>query len=75
MPDAQINLVYLTEVSDTRFDAFGVLRPLPIGVTTQLPPEGAAEEEPEDPEQPQEEPVEPAGEEPEPRDDSDDQGE
>ena len=71
VPDAQINLVYLTEVSDTRFDAFGVLRPLPIGVTTPLPPEGAAEEEPEDPEQPEEEPVE----EPEPMDDSDEQGE
>ena len=75
VPDTQINLVYLTEVSDTRFDAFGVLRPLPIGVTTQLPPEGAAEEEPDDPDQPQEEPVEPAEEEPEPRDDSDEQGE
>ena len=73
VPDTQINLVYLTEVSDTRFDAFGVLRPLPIGVTTPLPPEGAAEEEPEDPEQP--EPEEPAGEEPEPMDDSDEQGE
>ena len=35
--NAQINLVFLTEAMDTRFDAFSVLRPLPIGVT-QLPP-------------------------------------
>lgn len=37
VPNTQINLVYLTEVYDTRFDAFGVLRPLPVGVTS-LPP-------------------------------------
>ena len=37
IPDAKINLVYLTEVNDTRFDAFSVLRPLPMGVG-QLPP-------------------------------------
>lgn len=33
VPDSQINLVYLTEVYDTRFDAFSVLRPLAVGVT------------------------------------------
>ncbi len=38
VPNPQINLVYLTEVNDTRFNAYGVLRPLPLGVTTQLPP-------------------------------------
>ena len=37
VPSTQINLVYLTEVYDTRFDAYGVLRPLPVGVTS-LPP-------------------------------------
>ena len=37
VPDVKINLVYLTEVNDTRFDAFSVLRPLPMGVG-QLPP-------------------------------------
>ena len=36
-PNTQIHLVYLTEVYDTRFDEFGVLRPLPVGVTS-LPP-------------------------------------
>ena len=66
IPSMQTNLVYLTEAMDTRFDVFGVLRPLNTGfqipaVTT--PP--AAEEPvpapaPEEPpaEQPQEEPVE-----------------
>ena len=33
VPDSQINLVFLTEVYDTRFDAFSVLRPLSVGVT------------------------------------------
>ena len=33
VPDSQINLVYLTEVYDTRFDVFSVLRPLSLGVT------------------------------------------
>ncbi len=33
VPDTQINLVYLTEAMDTRFDTFGVLRPLQLGVT------------------------------------------
>ena len=36
VPDTAINLVYLTDVGDTRFDAFGVLRPLNLGMT-QLP--------------------------------------
>ena len=38
LPNSQINLVYLTEVYDTRFDTFSVLRPLPVGVTA-APPE------------------------------------
>ncbi len=33
VPDPQINLVYLTEAMDTRFDAYSVLRPLQLGVT------------------------------------------
>ena len=36
VPDTAINLVYLTDVGDTRFDAFGVLRPLGLGIP-QLP--------------------------------------
>jgi hypothetical protein len=36
LPDKAINLVYLTDVGDTRFDAFGVLRPLTLGMQ-QLP--------------------------------------
>ena len=36
VPDTAINLVYLTDVGDTRFDAFGVLRPLSMGIP-QLP--------------------------------------
>ena len=51
----QINLVFLTEVNDTRFDEFSVLRPLPTGVNV-LP---VAPEEPVEP-VPPEEPVEPA---------------
>ena len=42
VPDAQVNLVYLTETLDTRFDAYGVLRPLTFGVTA--PTEPPAEE-------------------------------
>ena len=38
VPSQQINLVYLTEAKDTRFDAYSVLRPLSMGVTTQLSP-------------------------------------
>lgn len=54
VPDPQINLVFLTEAKDTRFDAFSVLRPLLIDVT-QLPPV-----ETQAPSQPAEEPEEPA---------------
>ena len=36
MPNTQINLVYLTEANDTRFDLFSVLRPLPLGATQPL---------------------------------------
>ena len=43
VPDRQINLVYLTEANDTRFDAFSVLRPLYLEVTQPLPTEPAAE--------------------------------
>ena len=65
----QTNLVYLTEAMDTRFDVFGVLRPLNTGLTA-LPaattppapeePVPAPAPAPEQPpvEQPQEEPVE-----------------
>ena len=41
VPDRQINLVYLTEANDTRFDAFSVLRPLYLGVNQPLPTEPA----------------------------------
>ena len=50
VPNSQINLVYLTEVMDTRFDAFSVLRPLPIGVAS-MP---AVPQEPEVPAEPRE---------------------
>lgn len=60
VPNTQINLVYLTEVNDTRFDAFGVLRPLPIGVTSlpavttpTQPDDPAAGDTPADPAEPQ----------------------
>ena len=58
IPNPQIHLVYLTEAMDTRFDAFGVLRPLPLGVT-QLPPatEPQAPDETPDAEPPAEEPA------------------
>lgn len=47
----QINLVYLTEAMDTRFDVFGVLRPLNTGLTalpaeTTPPAEAPVEEAP-----------------------------
>lgn len=32
IPSMQVNLVYLTEAMDTRFDVFGVLRPLSTGL-------------------------------------------
>ena len=58
IPNPQIHLVYLTEAMDPRFDAFGVLRPLPLGVT-QLPPATApqAPDETPDAEPPAEEPA------------------
>lgn len=55
VPDPQIHLVYLTEVHDTRFDTFSVLRPLPTGVT-QLPPAATDADEPEEPAAEPEEP-------------------
>ena len=61
VPSQQINLVYLTEAKDTRFDAYSVLRPLSMGVTTQLPPvvEDPVEEPAADPApQPEEAPAE-----------------
>ena len=36
VPDPAINLVYLTDLGDTRFDAYSVLRPLNLGMP-QLP--------------------------------------
>ena len=64
VPDKAINLVYLTDVGDTRFDAFGVLRPLNLGMqqlpvpteppATTAPPEPAPVPE----EEPAQEPVE-----------------
>ena len=55
VPNTQINLVYLTEANDTRFDAFSVLRPLPLGATQPLPTEPPNQEpegEQPEPEQP-----------------------
>jgi hypothetical protein len=43
VPDTRINLVYLTEANDTRFDAFSVLRPLSLGAAQPLPTEPAPE--------------------------------
>ena len=62
-----INLVYLTEAMDTRYDAYGVLRPLSLGIpqlpsaTTPQPQEPAEPQEPVEPQEPAEpqEPVEP----------------
>ena len=67
----QNNLVYLTEAMDTRFDVFGVLRPLNTGMELPVSPTPTAPPAPEEPvpspapapeqppaEQPQEEPVE-----------------
>jgi hypothetical protein len=47
VPDKAINLVYLTDVGDTRFDAFGVLRPLNLGMQ-QLPVPTEPVQEPEE---------------------------
>lgn len=44
--DSKVNLVYLTEVHDTRFDAFSVLRPLTLGVTAPTPTEPQQSEPP-----------------------------
>ena len=49
VPNPQINLVYLTEANDTRFDAFSVLRPLPLGATQPLPTEPPTQALPEEP--------------------------
>ena len=51
----QTNLVYLTEAMDTRFDVFGVLRPLSMGMP-ELPPATTppAPETPEEPAAPEE---------------------
>ena len=61
----QINLVYLTEAMDTRFDVFGVLRPLntglaalPAATTPPAAPAEPAEPAEEPAAQPQEEPAE-----------------
>ncbi len=54
IPSMEVNLVYLTEAKDTRFDAYGVLRPLPI---TQLP-EVPEEDSPVTPEEDSPEPPE-----------------
>ena len=55
IPSMQVNLVYLTEAMDTRFDVFGVLRPLSTGL-----PELPAATTPPAPESPEEEPAEAA---------------
>lgn len=49
VPNTQINLVYLTEANDTRFDTFSVLRPLSLGVTQPLSTEPPAQEPGEEP--------------------------
>ena len=56
IPNSQINLVYLTEANDTRFDAFSVLRPLSLGVTQPLPTEPPAQEPGEEPDLQSEQP-------------------
>ena len=68
VPDTAINLVYLTDVGDTRFDAFGVLRPLTLGMqqlpvpteppATTAPPEPAPIPEEAPAEEPAQEPEE-----------------
>lgn len=49
VPSVEVNLVYMTEANDTRYDQFGVLRPLPIGVTALPPVETPVEEPAEEP--------------------------
>ena len=56
IPSMQTNLVYLTEAMDTRYDVFGVLRPLntglpPLPTTPTTPPDAPAEEPVEAPEE------------------------
>ena len=53
VPNTQINLVYLTETKDTRFDLFGALRPLPLGLEALPPVDQPPAEQPQEPEQPQ----------------------
>ena len=57
IPSAEVNLVYMTEANDTRYDQFGVLRPLPIGVTA-LPPATTATQPPTEAPAPEENPAE-----------------
>ena len=52
VPNTQINLVYLTETKDTRFDLFGALRPLPLGIQDLPPVEQPPVQEPEEPQEP-----------------------
>ena len=57
VPDASINLVYLTEAMDTRYDAYGVLRPLSLGMQqlpTPTPTESSEPTAPQEPVEPQE---------------------
>ena len=49
VPNPQINLVYVTEANDTRFDTFSVLRPLPLGATQPLTTEPPVQEPGEEP--------------------------
>ena len=66
VPDPKINLVYVTEANDTRFDTFSVLRPLPLGVTQPLPTEPPVQALPEEPaEAPEEAPEDAPAAEPE----------
>ena len=53
VPSVEVNLVYMTEANDTRYDQFGVLRPLPVGVASLPPIEAPAEEPAQDPAQDQ----------------------
>ncbi len=67
VPSKEINLVYLTEAMDTRFDAFSVLRPLATAMTelptVTTPTETTAPTTPQTPVEnpPAEEPQEPEG--------------
>lgn len=50
VPSVEVNLVFKTEANDTRFDQFGVLRPLPVGVAYLPPIETPVEPPVEEPE-------------------------